>query len=336
LRPRLDGARTTNCVNCGWLEPRHDRAFNNGTRGAPARNVESAITVIHHSDPQAPGIVLFDGLRDYFLKEGVGTLLIVPLISHGEINGFLSLRFAEKRDFQAEELEIARALATQASLAIQLTQLAKTAKRSAVLEERTHLAGEIHDSLAQNFAGICMQLAVAAEETETNSQEILGHIERALDLAQFGLSEARRSAFSLRSNIIEESGLIEARKMLVERSNIPGRLRGTFHSNLEDDESLPIAIRQDLLRIAQEAISNALRHAKPTTISVTLRLDPSNLVLEIDDNGCGINTSAETREGFGLVNIRARVKKLNGSLEIRSAPGRGTSILVTVPLRISS
>jgi predicted ATPase/signal transduction histidine kinase/PAS domain-containing protein len=291
------------------------------------------ITIIHLSDPQAPGIVLPDGLRDYFLEEGVGTLLIVPLISHGEINGFLSLRFAEKRDFQAEELEIARALATQASLAIQLTQLAKTAERSAVLEERTHLAGEIHDSLAQNFAGICMQLAVAVEESETNSQEILGHIERALDLAKFGLSEARRSAFSLRSNIIEESGLVEALKMLIERSHIPGRVRCTFHSNLEDDESLPIAIRQDLLRIAQEAISNALRHATPTAISVTLRLDPSSLVLEIDDNGCGINTSAETREGFGLVNIRARVKKLNGSLEIRSAPGRGTSILVTVPLR---
>jgi hypothetical protein len=97
---------------------------------------------------------------------------------------------------------------------------------------------------------------------------------------------------------------------------------------VSDRDATPLAIRQDLLRIAQEAISNALRHAKPTAISVTLRLDPPSLALEIDDNGCGINTSAETREGFGLVNMRARVKKLNGSLEIRSAPGRGTSILV--------
>jgi signal transduction histidine kinase len=247
----------------------------------------------------------------------------------------LSFRFAEKRDFQAEELEIARALGTQASLAIQFTQLARTAKRSAVLEERTHLAGEIHDSLAQNFAGICMQLAVAAEETELNSKEVLGYIERAIDLAKFGLSEARRSAYSLRSNIIEESGLIEALKMLVERSHIPGRLRCTFHSNLEDDESLPVAIREDLLRIAQEAISNALRHAKPTAISVTLRLDPSSLVLSVKDNGCAIATAAEIREGFGLVNMRARAKKLNGSLEIRSAPDQGTNILVTLPVSSS-
>jgi signal transduction histidine kinase len=291
------------------------------------------ITVVHLSDPQSAGILILDGLRDHFLKQGVGTLLIVPLISHGEINGFLSFRFAEKRDFQAEELEIARALAIQASLAIQLTQLAKTAKRSAVLEERTHLAGEIHDSLAQNFAGISMQLAVAAEEMKPDSKEVLGYIERARDLAQFGLSEARRSSFSLRSNIIEESGLTEALKMLVERSNIPGRLRCTFHSNLEDDESVPVSIRQDLLRIAQEAISNALRHAKPTAISVTLRLKPQNLVLGVQDNGCGITSSTETREGFGLVNMRARVKKLNGSLKIRTAPGRGTTILVTVRVR---
>jgi GAF domain-containing protein len=117
------------------------------------------ITVIHLSEPQAS--IIPDGLHDYFLRQGVRTLLIVPLISQGEVNGFLSFRFAEKRDFQAEELEIARALATQASLAIQLTQLAKTAKRSAVLEERNRLAGEIHDSLAQSFAGISMQLDLA-------------------------------------------------------------------------------------------------------------------------------------------------------------------------------
>ena len=293
-------------------------------------SLANSATVLHLTDPHS--VLKRDGLRSYLLEHGVRTLLTIPLISRGEINGILRFRFAEDRDFQAEELEIARALATQASLAIQLTQLAKSAERSAVLEERNRLAGEIHDSLAQSFAGVCMHLAVAAEETEKNCNEVLSHIERATDLANFGLAEARRSAFSLRSTIIEESGLIEALKMLVERSDIPGRLRCTFSSNLEHDESLPVAIRQDLLRIAQEAISNALRHAKPTAIDVSLRLDPPSLLLNVTDNGRGMVTATETRDGFGFVNMRARVNKLNGSLDIRTAPGRGTSILVTVPV----
>ncbi|HZC35254.1 MAG TPA: PAS domain S-box protein, partial [Chthoniobacterales bacterium] len=290
-------------------------------------------TVIDLSDPQASASLIADGLRDYLVRRGVGTLLVVRLISHGEINGFLSFRFAEKRDFQAEELEIARALATQASLAIQLTHLAKAAKRSAVLEERNRLAGEIHDSLAQSFAGISMHLAVAAEETEINSKEALGRIERATDLAKFGLSEARRSAFSLRSNIIEESGLIEALKTLVERSNIPGRLRCTFRASRVREEILAPQIQQDLLRIAQEAISNALRHARPTIIRVSLRLAPPNLVLKIEDDGCGIAPSRlNNEEGFGLANMRARAKSFGAELEIRSAPDRGTCLVVRVPL----
>jgi GAF domain-containing protein len=93
-------------------------------------------------------------MRAYPRGLGVRTLLRIPLLSQGHVNGLLSFGFAEERDFEAEELEIARALATQASLAIHLAELATSAKQSAVLEERNRLAGEIHDSLAQSFTGI--------------------------------------------------------------------------------------------------------------------------------------------------------------------------------------
>ena len=103
-------------------------------------------------------------LRFYLLGLGVKTLLIIPLTLGGQANGQLSFRFTEERDFDPEELEIARALAIQASLAIHLTRLAKTARQSAVLEERNQLAAEIHDALAQSFTGISMQLGVAGEQ----------------------------------------------------------------------------------------------------------------------------------------------------------------------------
>ncbi len=290
-------------------------------------NEPSAIT--RTLDPHSP---IPDDHRAYLLGLGVKTILIISLPSRGQVNGRLTFRFTEERDFQAEELEIARALATQASLAIQLTQLAKTARQSAVLEERNRLAGEIHDSLAQNFAGISMQLLVATEAMQIKSKDAFSHVERATDLARFGLSEARRSALSLRSDIIEESGLIEALKRLVERSNIPGLLGCSFRSSEVCEESLAPSVQQDLLRIAQEAISNAIRHARPTVIKVSLRRNPPNLVLKIRDNGSGIAKDRSSGEGFGFGNMRARAKNIGAELDIRSSAGRGTSVVVRLPV----
>jgi len=297
-------------------------------------SLQEPYTVLNLAGPRA--LEMPADLRAYLQGLGVRTLLVMPLLSQGHVNGVLTFRFAEERDFQAEELEIARALATQASLAIHLTGLARTAKQSAVLEERNRLAGEIHDSLAQSFTGISMQLEMAKEVMTDKDDELLGYVTRAHDLARFGLAEARRSVWTLKPMVIKDSALIESLQTIVERSNIAGRLRCTFRSNLEDEESLPAAVRQDLLRIAQEAISNALRHAKSKAISVNLRSDPPNLILKVKDNGCGMTTEAETREGFGFANMRARVKKLKGTLDIRALPGRGTTIIVRVPLNAAS
>jgi signal transduction histidine kinase len=116
---------------------------------------------------------------------------------------------------------------------------------------------------------------------------------------------------------------------MVERSNIPGRLRCSFHSAIGPEESLPPSVQQDLLRIAQEAMSNAVRHARPTVISINLRCNPPDLVLEVTDNGSGITDSQEaSREGFGFSNMRARAENIGAQLEVRSAPGRGTTIVV--------
>jgi PAS domain S-box-containing protein len=292
--------------------------------------LDQPAAIIRVLDPHSP---IPEGKRSYLRELGVRTVLRIPLTSRGQLNGLLTFRFTEERDFHPEELGIARALATQASLAIHLTRLANTSRQSAVLEERNRLAGEIHDSLAQSFAGISLQLSAAEEDIKTKGSDGLNYVERANDIARFGLAEARRSTLSLLPSVIGESGLIEALQMLVDRSNIPGRLRCTFHSNSVRDEGLPQAVQQELLRIAQEAISNALRHAKPTVISVSLRSSPPNLVLEVRDNGSGIvSERLKTKEGFGFTSMRERAKKLNATLEIRTAPGRGTSIVVSLPV----
>ena len=285
--------------------------------------------VLHLLDATAP---VPDAFRSYLLGLGAKTSLVIPLNLASQLIGSVTFRFAEDREFRPEELEIARALATQASLAIQLTRLAKGARQSAVFEERNQLAGEIHDSLAQIFTGVSMQLGAARKVMKRGGDNSLSYVERAIELAQFGLAEARRSAFSLQPTIIQELGLIQALQKVVERSNIPGRLRCDFHSTGVPEECLQPSAQEDLLRIAQEAISNAVRHARPTVITVSLRCDPPTLVLEVTDNGFGIaHPEGARRDGFGLSNMQARAENLGAQFEVQTAAGCGTSIVVRLP-----
>src|SRR6202011_4753414 len=154
-----------------------DRRFNNC--------FDKPVTVQRVDDPQA---IIPEDKRAYLLALGVKTVLVIPLISRGQAVGRLTFRFTDARDFDPEELEIARALATQASLAIQLTRLAKAASDLAVLVHRDQLSDEIHDSLAQFFTGISMQLGAAREVIKAGRG--LSYVHRATELAQFGLAEA--------------------------------------------------------------------------------------------------------------------------------------------------
>src|ERR1700751_3013608 len=143
-----------------------------------------------------------------------------------------------------------------------------------------------------------MQLGVAREQLAAKQGDPFCQIQRANDIAKFGLAEARRSILSLRSSAIEESGLPTTLQRLVEHSNVAGRLRCVFQFDVVPEEVLPPGIQHELLRFAQEAISNAVRHAQPTLVNVTLRWRPPDLILKVNDNGSGIsNSRLERNEG---------------------------------------
>ena len=287
-------------------------------------------------------VLISDSHRSYLLGLGVKILLIIPLIVGRRLVGSLNFRFTDDREFRLEEIEIARALAAQTSLAIQLTRLAKTARQSAVLEERNRLAGEIHDSLAQSFSAIATQLNLAGEVIEAKEDDGVRYLDRAKDLARFGLAEARRTALNLHPFILDKIGLTETIAMLVERSNVPGRLQCSLSAKDPWANDLPLETQQHLLRIAQEAISNSVRHANPTTILVSLRIFDSSSVrgcgrcyleLQVKDNGCGISASDLKRQnGLGLISIRNRAKKIGARLNVRTSVGRGTAIVVRLPI----
>jgi signal transduction histidine kinase len=286
--------------------------------------------VLHLLDDLTP---IPDALRSCLLELSVKTLLVIPLNLATQLIGSLTFRFTEDREFRPEEIEVARALESQAALAIQVTRLVKAARQSAVLEERNRLAGEIHDGLAQSFTAICMQLGVAKEELSAKEGDPFGRIQRAVELANLGLAEARRCAHDLRLSLVDESGLAVALQGLVDRTSLPGRLRCDFRSDNIPEKNLPPGVQHELLRIAQEAIHNAARHGNPTLVSVSLLWDAPNLVLQVKDNGSGIpKVPLDTNEGFGLKNMRARASQIGGKMEIQTAAGHGTSVTVTVPI----
>jgi signal transduction histidine kinase len=128
--------------------------------------------------------------------------------------------------------------------------------------------------------------------------------------------------------------LAVALKRLVERSTVAGRLRCTFRSENIPEKSLPPSVQQhELLRIAQEAVHNAVRHANPTSIDVSLKWDAPNLVLQVRDNGSGISKVSQVKsEGFGLSNMRARASQIGAKLEIQTSADHGTTVIVNVPI----
>jgi PAS domain S-box-containing protein len=284
-----------------------------------------------------------DVCRSYLIGLGIRTLLIIRLTIGSRLVGSLGFRFTDDREFRPEEIEIARALAAQTSLAVQLTRLAKTARESAVLEERNRLAGEIHDSLAQNFAAIAIQLNMAGEVIKAREGDGVRYLDRAKDLARFGLAEARSTALTVHPFILNKIGLTEAIEMLVERSNVPGRLQCSFWANDSRANDLPLETQQNLLRIAQEAISNAMRHANPTTISVSLQIFDSSsgqgcdryyLELQVQDNGSGISVpQLMSQSGLGLTRMQNRAKKIGATLNVRTNVGRGTAIVLRLPIK---
>ena len=123
--------------------------------------------------------------------------------------------------------------------------------------------------------------------------------------------------------------------MLVERSNVAGRLRCDFRASRIPEKRLPARIQHELLRIAQEAISNAVRHGKPTVVTATLRWEASHLTLQIKDNGSGIPKSLlRKNKGMGLRSMRERAAQIGAKLAIQAGLGGGTRISVTVPISV--
>ncbi|HLJ55062.1 MAG TPA: GAF domain-containing sensor histidine kinase [Chthonomonadaceae bacterium] len=270
--------------------------------------------------------------RDELIAKGAKTLLAVPLISGHDFIGVFTLLDTDQRTYRPEELELAQALAQQAVLAIQLTRLADHRRKADVLEERNRIAREIHDTLAQAFSGILLQLRVAQRISSQQPQDAWALIEHVCEIAHEGLAEARRSVWDLQPEAMEYCDVVAALAQHVKRTaaNSSANLELRVHGTARE---LPPSVGMDLVRIGQEAITNAIRHGEAEIVHIDLTFEPRRLVLRIQDSGKGYDVNHQPeRVGFGLIGMSQRAERLGGKFTIVSQPGQGTEVAVVAPI----
>ena len=206
------------------------------------------------------------------------------------------------------------------------------AEFAAILKERNRVAREIHDTLAQGLGAISMQLELAKNELKTDTASATQHIETAHRQVRGSLAEARNSIWNMRSQVLENrdvpGALEDILRQLTEGTGIEFKCRVGGQSR-----RLPPVVENDLLRIGQEAITNAVKHAGAKHLEFTFEIYEKQVALLVKDDGCGYNTSTTTftKRGFGLVGMRERAAQLRGELTVHTEPGKGTEIKFTMP-----
>ncbi len=261
--------------------------------------------------------------------------LAVPVKVGNNVIGVLDIESKEIDAFSEADLYTAQTLADQLAVAIENARLYEETRQMAVMEERNRMAREIHDTLAQGFSGIILQLEAAEQALTGDVPATERHLNQARSLARKSLAEARRSVWNLRPQALEQLRLVEAIKQEVDKFSQSIGVNAKF-SVFGARRELPPEIETGLLRICQESLANVRKHAKATEVEVNLNFNESALELSIRDNGVGLKSRAASGDGskrgtFGLISMQERARGLGGTLELQSRRGKGTLVRVVIP-----
>jgi signal transduction histidine kinase len=203
----------------------------------------------------------------------------------------------------------------------------------AILAERTRIAREIHDTLAQGFVGVSVQLELTAHLlAQSRLDEASQQVDRTRNLVREGLADARRSIWDLRATGTQ-STLPTRLTNLLEQS-VTGHLKTEINIG-GIYRALPAALENEVVRIAQEAVANAIRHSGASRVWLDLRYHPNEVALKVCDNGCGFQATDPTlpaKGHFGLQGMRERADQIGGRLNVESSPENGTTVTLKVLL----
>jgi two-component system NarL family sensor kinase len=257
----------------------------------------------------------------------------IPLKAHGKDLGVLNVASTDWEELSTDDLQLLYTVGDLVSIAVERARLFNKSVELGAAEERNRLAREIHDTLAQGLSAIALQLetADALLDAGANTKRAQQAVQSALISARSSLEEARRSVLDLRAAPLEGRALGEALAKLVRDSQRKGKLKITFEET-DGSRPLPARVEIGLYRVAQEALTNALKHARASRITLQLITTPDRVELKIEDDGRGFDPSQIPPGHYGLIGLNERVRLLGGHVELRSCPGEGVQLHVSVPL----
>ncbi|HEX2911862.1 MAG TPA: GAF domain-containing sensor histidine kinase [Chloroflexia bacterium] len=279
----------------------------------------------------------------------------IPIYAHDKPLGVMNVASSDWRRLEQEDLQLLYTIGYQIGIAVERARLFDQTLRLATTEERNRLAREIHDTIAQGMAAVVLNLESAEVllEDPNPARQAKGRekLRKALNLTRANLEEARRSVLDLRAAPLEEMTLAEALTSLVDnfRQETGSEAQFELRENTPLDRRYPARVEAGIYRIAQEALTNIKKHARPTHVEVWFQAElhqgNESLRLCIEDDGQGfdlhqveqqraamVNGQGPRQGHFGLIGMTERARLLDGSLEITSCPGHGTSIELVVPL----
>lgn len=213
--------------------------------------------------------------------------------------------------------------------------IARELETNAVVTERERMARDLHDTLEQQLTGVAMQLESLAKSPESQSKGFLERLTLASRMVQHSREEARRSVWDLRNRVLENHGFAAALESLAASAAIDGGPRMTTRIT-GNRANLPSPLTYQLLRMAQEALANALKHASAENIRISLEMTPEEYILIISDDGRGFDADPGQPPGpphFGLIGMRERASRIGAILTFTSRPGQGCTVHIRLPLQ---
>ncbi len=266
------------------------------------------------------------------LTEGLVYHASIPLYSQGKPLGVMNLAGPAWRKLSREELRLLSIIAYQVGVALGRASLAEESRRLARAEERTRIARDIHDTLAQALTAIGLQIEGALQQLDRDPDRARTRLERALDVTRQSLEEARRSVTDLRAAPLAGKPLGEALGALGRSFTSETGIRVDLKVP-EVELALPVRVESELFRIAQEALANVRKHAHAHRVELGLRVQGHVVKLWVVDDGQGFSPGhAAGPDHFGIQGMRERAHALSGRLRVETRAGAGTRVSASVPL----
>lgn len=253
----------------------------------------------------------------------------VPLTVRDRVLGMLSLAHRQIGYYEEKDAQLAQAFADQAAIAIHNAELYQQAQTTAVADERSRIARELHDSVTQAIYSVTLYADATRLALEDGELDVVAeNLNELRAMAREAMLDMRLLIFELRPPVLEEEGLVTALQTRLEAVEARSGIHADFHTSGE--RRLPLSLETELYRIAQEALTNVVKHARAKQVNISLRFDEAQVCLEIEDDGVGFDTAVGHSGGMGLRGIQERVEKIGGDLLVQSAPGQGTILRITV------